>query len=86
MGDQGGATELSQLMEQRRWQQRARAQNTRNIRNADRRRVRLMEKAARLSDRELEVILNTRAQAKAKAQAKSAAKSKAKAKAKAKAP
>ena len=55
------------------------------MRNEDRKRVRLLEKAARLSDADLQAVMQQRGQAKAKALARATAKSKAKAKAKAKA-
>ena len=57
----------------------------REIHNAQRKRMRLMERARGLSDSDLAEILQTRAVAKAQAVAKAAAKAKAKGKGKAKA-
>ena len=84
MGD-GSPDRISQIMEQRRQMKRDAARLAADLRNEDRKRVRLLEKADRLSDADLQAIMIKRGQAKAKAQAKAAAKSKAKAKAKGKA-
>ena len=77
MGD-GSPDRISQIMEQRRDMKRAAARLAADFRNEDRKRVRLLEKAARLSDQDLQAIMLKRGRAKAKAEAKAAAKSKAK--------
>ena len=84
MGD-GLADRMKQLQDQRREMQRARRRLAADLRNEDRKRVRLLEKAARLNDADLQAVMQQRGQAKAKALARATAKSKAKAKAKAKA-
>ena len=76
---------MSQLLEQRREMQKARARLAADLRSEDRKKVRLLETAARLSDADLQKVIQQRAEAKAKAAAKAACKPKAKAKAKAKA-
>ena len=75
---------LQEIKEQQQEMRRVRARLQAELKNEERRHVRLVERAARLSDDDLQAILLKRAQAKAKAEAKAFAKCKAKAKAKAK--
>ena len=83
MGDPN-STALKDLAEQRRDLRKQRDELNRQIRNEERKRARLLERARNLSNDDLLSILGSRATAKANAKpkAKGAAKGKAKAKAK----
>ena len=83
MGDTG-ADQLAGLNARKRAIQQDRRRLAQDIKNAERKRTRCVEKARGLSDTDLVAILATRAAAKAKAVAKAKAKTKAKAKAAAK--
>ena len=76
IGDQS-ATELAQLEQRKRELQAQREIVKRDLRNEQRKRVRLMERARGLSDTDLTTILATRAAAKAKAKANAKASAKA---------
>ena len=73
IGDQS-ATELAQLEQRKKELQAQREIVKRDLRNAQRKRVRLLERARGLTDADLTSILATRAAAKAKAKAKASAK------------
>ena len=77
-GDPSSAA-FVELLERRKALKRERDQLTRDLRNADKRRVRLVEKARGLSDDDLVHILAARASAKAKAGARAKPKPRAKA-------
>jgi hypothetical protein len=79
IGDATGDAVVA-LQERRRVMKRERDQLTRDIRNADRRRARVVERARGLTDDDLFNIMATRAAAKAKGSSKAKAKARAKAK------
>ena len=74
---------LSDLQARRKQLLREREQVAREIRNAERKRARLLERARGLSNEDLLAVMGVRAVAKAKPKAKAVGKAKAKAKAKA---
>ena len=82
VGDRGGEV-LRVLEDRRRDLKRQRDQVNRDLRNAERRRARLLERARGLTDADLIGLLGARAAAKAKPKAAPKAKAKAKAKGKA---
>ena len=84
MGDSYGA-DVRQMVLDRKALQAQRAHLSREIRNAERKRQRMLVRAQGLSDADLLQLVAVRAAAKAKAAAKGKAKAKAKGKAKAKA-